>query len=63
MVAKNLFDKPSIIGNSLESVHLLCLLQSNEEHLKKHYSDLKSKPFFGGLVKYMSSGPVVPMVS
>ncbi|CAG9575638.1 unnamed protein product [Danaus chrysippus] len=25
-------------------------------------SDLASRPFFPGLVKYMSSGPVVPMV-
>ena len=40
----------------------MSLLQASEEHLKKHYSDLSSKPFFGGLVKYMSSGPVVPMV-
>ena len=30
--------------------------------LKQHYGDLSSKPFFPGLVKYMSSGPVVPMV-
>jgi len=28
----------------------------------KHYDDLKAKPFFGGLVKYFSSGPVVAMV-
>lgn len=35
---------------------------ASEDLLKKHYSDLSSKPFFGGLVKYMSSGPVVPMV-
>ncbi|XP_014486117.1 PREDICTED: nucleoside diphosphate kinase [Dinoponera quadriceps] len=33
-----------------------------EEHLKKHYADLATKPFFPGLVKYMSSGPVVAMV-
>ncbi|WP_278924659.1 nucleoside-diphosphate kinase, partial [Pseudophaeobacter profundi] len=33
-----------------------------EELLKKHYADLSSRPFFPGLVKYMSSGPVVPMV-
>lgn len=33
-----------------------------EELLKQHYSDLAGKPFFPGLVKYMSSGPVVPMV-
>lgn len=30
--------------------------------MKKHYADLAGKPFFPGLVKYMSSGPVVPMV-
>ncbi|GBP41764.1 Nucleoside diphosphate kinase [Eumeta japonica] len=34
----------------------------SEELLQKHYSDLSSRPFFPGLVKYMSSGPVVPMV-
>merc|ERR1712198_383234 len=37
-------------------------MQADEELLKKHYEDLSSKPFFPGLVKYMSSGPVVPMV-
>ncbi|XP_063228700.1 nucleoside diphosphate kinase [Bacillus rossius redtenbacheri] len=35
---------------------------ATEEHLKKHYADLAARPFFPGLVKYMSSGPVVPMV-
>lgn len=30
--------------------------------LEKHYADLKGKPFFPGLVKYMASGPVVAMV-
>ncbi|KAG5889672.1 hypothetical protein JTB14_007812 [Gonioctena quinquepunctata] len=34
----------------------------SEALLQKHYADLSSKPFFPGLVKYMSSGPVVPMV-
>ncbi|KAL0112967.1 hypothetical protein PUN28_012307 [Cardiocondyla obscurior] len=34
----------------------------NEDLLKRHYADLASRPFFPGLVKYMSSGPVVPMV-
>ncbi|XP_050416240.1 nucleoside diphosphate kinase B [Patella vulgata] len=36
--------------------------QATEEHLKKHYADLSSKPFFAGLVKFMSSGPLVAMV-
>lgn len=31
--------------------------------MKDHYADLSARPFFPGLVKYMSSGPVVPMVS
>uniref|UniRef100_A0A8C9IZV9 Nucleoside diphosphate kinase n=1 Tax=Piliocolobus tephrosceles TaxID=591936 RepID=A0A8C9IZV9_9PRIM len=35
---------------------------ASEEHLKQHYVDLKDRPFFPGLVKYMNSGPVVAMV-
>ena len=38
-------------------------LQPSEELLSKHYDELKSKSFFPGLVKFMSSGPVVAMVS
>ena len=38
------------------------IIQASEEHLKQHYADLSSRPFFHGLVKYMASGPVVPMV-
>jgi len=34
----------------------------SKELLKKHYADLSARPFFPGLVNYMSSGPVVPMV-
>nr|WIM01435.1 nucleoside diphosphate kinase [Limnephilus flavicornis] len=34
----------------------------SEELLKNHYADLSARPFFPGLVKYMGSGPVVPMV-
>lgn len=29
---------------------------------EQHYADLSSKPFFGGLVAYAASGPVVAMV-
>ncbi|XP_040322351.1 nucleoside diphosphate kinase B, partial [Herpailurus yagouaroundi] len=36
--------------------------QASEELLKQHYIDLKDRPFFPGLVKYMNSGPVVAMV-
>jgi len=37
-------------------------LQASEGLLKEHYADLSTKPFFKGLVQYMNSGPVVPMV-
>lgn len=37
-------------------------LQASEELLQQHYIDLKDRPFFPGLVKYMNSGPVVAMV-
>ena len=36
--------------------------QASEDHLRKHYAVLSSRPFFPGLVKYMASGPVLPMV-
>nr|AAF60971.1 nuclease diphosphate kinase B [Danio rerio] len=37
-------------------------LQASEDLLKQHYIDLKDRPFYPGLVKYMSSGPVLAMV-
>jgi nucleoside-diphosphate kinase len=37
-------------------------MQPSAQLLEQHYSDLKGKPFFAGLVSYMASGPVVPMV-
>jgi len=40
----------------------LKLVHASPEHLEKHYADLKGKPFFPGLIKYMASGPVVAMV-
>lgn len=33
------------------------MVQASVPHLEEHYGDLKSKSFFGGLVKYMASGP------
>uniref|UniRef100_A0A671N1R8 Nucleoside diphosphate kinase B n=2 Tax=Sinocyclocheilus TaxID=75365 RepID=A0A671N1R8_9TELE len=36
-------------------------LQASEDLLKQHYIDLKDRPFYPGLVKYMSSGPVAAM--
>uniref|UniRef100_A0AAQ5X3U2 Nucleoside diphosphate kinase n=1 Tax=Amphiprion ocellaris TaxID=80972 RepID=A0AAQ5X3U2_AMPOC len=40
----------------------LKLVQASEDLLREHYWDLRSKPFFSGLITYMSSGPVVAMV-
>ena len=38
-------------------------LRASNELLKVHYIDLKDRPFYPGLVRYMNSGPVVAMVS
>lgn len=35
---------------------------ADEEMLKEHYSHLSSKPFFPGLMSYMTSAPVMQMV-
>ncbi|XP_073902178.1 nucleoside diphosphate kinase A isoform X2 [Castor canadensis] len=40
----------------------LKFMQASEDLLKEHYIDLKDRPFFTGLVRYMHSGPVVAMV-
>lgn len=49
-----------------DKAHELCTLdlhlQASKDLLEKHYADLSSRPFFPGLVNYMNSGPVVPMV-
>lgn len=38
------------------------LVTPGKAHLEQHYSDLKDKPFFAGLVEYMNSGPICAMV-
>ena len=40
----------------------LKMMSVEKAHAEKHYADLSSKPFFGDLVDYMCSGPVVCMV-
>ncbi len=35
---------------------------SQRELAEEHYSDLRSKPFFNGLVEFIISSPVVAMV-
>lgn len=39
----------------------LKMVWPTEEMAAKHYDDLKKKPFFSGLVKFFSSGPIVCM--
>ena len=38
------------------------LTMASKDLLQRHYADLAAKPFFPDLVRYMSSGPVLPMV-
>ena len=38
------------------------MMQAPRKMLEQHYGDLKTKPFFPGLVEYMQMGPVVAMV-
>ena len=40
----------------------LKMQQVEKAHAEAHYADLSSKPFFGGLVEYICSAPVVAMV-
>lgn len=39
----------------------LKLVRPDKAHFEKHYSDLKDKPFFPGLIGYVMSGPVIAM--
>ena len=38
------------------------MMNLNEEILKEHYAHLTDKPFFGEIVEYMTSAPVVGMI-
>ena len=40
----------------------LKLVNPTEDFAREHYADLNGRPFFPGLVKYFSSGPVIAMV-
>jgi nucleoside-diphosphate kinase len=59
-----LFGPFSLFLSAASSYQLVALkmLSPGQEHLEKHYADLKDKKFFPGLIKYMNSGPVVAMV-
>jgi nucleoside-diphosphate kinase len=38
------------------------MIRPTEEQLREHYWELAEKRFFGHLIDYMMSGPVIPMV-
>lgn len=38
------------------------LVKVSEDFRREHYWELRNKPFFSGLIRYMSSGPIVAMV-
>ena len=38
------------------------MMQLDEAILREHYAHLAEKPFFPGLVEYMTSGPVLGMI-
>uniref|UniRef100_A0A3Q2EAT9 Nucleoside diphosphate kinase B n=1 Tax=Cyprinodon variegatus TaxID=28743 RepID=A0A3Q2EAT9_CYPVA len=40
----------------------LKMLQASQDILSEHYCDLRTKPFYSSLLRYMSSGPLVVMV-
>lgn len=40
----------------------LKMLQASQDVLSEHYSDLRTKPFYSSLLRYMTSGPLVVMV-
>lgn len=35
----------------------------SKDFAQKHYHDLKERPFFNGLCDFLSSGPVIAMVT
>lgn len=40
----------------------LKLMQVSRERAEQHYGEHREKPFFGGLVEFITSGPIVAMV-
>lgn len=43
-------------------IKALKIVKPSREQMEKHYEIHKDKPFFAGVVEFMSSGPVVAMV-
>ncbi len=61
--------KRKLVGNILERIENkgytikdMKMFTLDEDILKEHYSHLVEKPFFGEIVSFMTSGPVIGMV-
>ena len=54
----------SILSDVVHIAQLVAMKFMNvtPDHAGKHYADLAGRPFFGGLVEYFCSGPVLAMV-
>lgn len=58
-----------IIGEVLHRIELdglriasLKMMQLSEDQAKEFYGEHEGKPFFDGLIEFMTSGPIVPAV-
>ena len=43
-------------------IRKLEMIQPDRETLEQHYEEHKGKPFYEGLLEYVSSGPVIKML-
>lgn len=54
-----------VINRFIKKGMKLCAMKTlvpTKEIAEQHYADLSAKPFFGELVEYITSGPVIAMV-
>lgn len=61
--------KRRLVGKIIERIELkglrivaMKMISISSELAERHYEEHRDKPFFGSLVKYITSGPVVAMV-
>jgi nucleoside-diphosphate kinase len=62
--ASNVFQSSILFPSRHRGLKLLAakLMRADEGLLRAHYADLSGKGFFPELIRYMGSGPVLPMV-
>lgn len=59
---KHIGDVISRLENKQIKIKALKIIYATDSQLNMHYTDLKDKPFFKGLISYMKEGPIVAMV-